>query len=339
MKTPASTIHSSFSFTTCSSGTWKKSMRPNFTAMRRGVVCLILSMYMMIQPGYSQSCFPIGSAWSGNFSGFSGAGIWQMTAGEDAWIKGILCQSVVYRDSSWNPLGQNSKITRYYYNDGEFLYTVQANNGTKNVLYRQYHVPGDTVLIPELWQGFGVDIFGVVLDTFSVSLIDSSWFAYTIEWSCAWESNITLDTITVIPGFGWWPWFSLGVPLGYMPSCGLFDGTYYTLSCAYVPGLGLYGDSPSCQALVDLTELVQEDQHVTILPNPAWGSIQIVGLPDIRPMRVQILDLWGRSIREVADLPFDLTISLDGIPAGTYQLLIWDGLATRPWTGQFVKVE
>lgn len=302
-------------------------------------VIIILLTIFGIGKANAQSCFPVGTAWSGSFSGFSGWGIWQMTAVEDVSINGTLCQAVAYRDSSWNPMGPKSEETIYYHNDGEFLYQVEEGSGNKYVLYRHHHLPGDTVLIPEHWNGFGVDISGVVLDTFSVNLIDSSWFAYSIEWTCTLGAEVSYDTITVIPGFGWWPLFSADTPLGYMPNCGLFDGRHFLLSCAYVPGLGLYGSSPGCQALVDLTIPLHQDRHITIRPNPAYGSIQIGGLQDIRPGRIQILDIWGRSVREVADLPFDLTISLDGIPAGIYQLLIWDSQALLPWTGQFVKVE
>ena len=299
----------------------------------------ILLTIFGISKANAQSCFPVGTAWSGSFSGFSGWGVWQMSAKEDVFINGTLCQAVAYRDSSWNQMGPKSEMTIYYHNDGEFLYKVQESNGSKHVLYRQLHLPGDTVLIPQIWQGFGLTISGEVLDTFSVNLIDSSWFAYSIEWACALGAEVFYDTITVIPGFGWWPLFSVDTPLGYMPNCGLFDGRHYLLSCAYFPGLGLYGSSPSCQNLVDLNIPFHKDTPITIHPNPAYGSIQIGGLPDIGPMRIQILDMWGRIVKEAADLPFDLTISLDGIPAGIYQLLIWDSQALLLWTGQFVKVE
>lgn len=259
-----------------------------------------------------------------------------MEAKEDVWINGTLCQALTYQDSSWNPTGPSGQKTLYYHHDGEYLYHVQEKTGTKTVLYKQVHIPGDTVLFPEVWEQFGSELTAIVLDTFSVSRIYSNWFAYSIEWTCTHETWVTKDTVVVIPGFGWLPGFSQGVPFEHVPGCLSIDATYYTLSCAYIPGLGIYGEKPNCQLLADI---INPPQLGTpwIFPNPASESIRINGLHPASIIRFQIVDATGHLVLKQTQTALD-SIALDAIPCGYYTIIIRHTTSSPPWIGRFIKL-
>lgn len=254
-------------------------------------------------------------------------------------IQGVLCQAVAYRDSSWNPLGPNSQKTLYYHHDGIALYRVNATSGAQTVLYRLIHLPGDTVAVPDFWSVFGVNVFGVVLDTFSVVRMDSSWFAYSIAWTCTSGQDTFRDTSIVIPGFGWMPAFSIGQPLECLPVCLPLDGTNYSLSCAYVPGLGYDGNADLCQDLVSLHPPAAGEVSLSLFPNPASSWIQVSGCNDQLPRRYQIITSLGKPVTDILPYPEQGFIRVDNLPAGLYHLFIIADPAAVLWTGRFVRSE
>ena len=63
---------------------------------------------------------------------------------------------------------------------------------------------------------------------------------------------------------------------------------------------------------------------INVCPNPAIEKICVVGLVG-KISNIVILDLFGRKVLEKVGESDSVTIQLENLPAGTYQIMIRDG--------------
>ncbi|MEZ4687060.1 MAG: C25 family cysteine peptidase [Bacteroidia bacterium] len=69
---------------------------------------------------------------------------------------------------------------------------------------------------------------------------------------------------------------------------------------------------------------IDEGQDILMYPNPA-GKTVFIELGDTHPAEVHLFDMQGRMLREVAESEQGFSISLEGLPAGSYLLRIAQG--------------
>ncbi|MEZ5031252.1 MAG: hypothetical protein R2787_07615 [Saprospiraceae bacterium] len=296
-----------------------------------------------------QSCFPVDTYYEGTFFSYTvGEGTWHLTFGKDTLVNGLVCQQAAFFQQEDPPFTFFKKYRNYlYHTDGEMLYLVDTVSFLLDPLYPWQPSPGDTLAQPMEWSYFGQEFHRWVLDTFSLELGGNEWFAYRIVVDCEAELEFFHDTLTVVPRFGMFPFFGQDIPFLSIPTCSLFDGTFYTMHCAFLPALGVYGDSLDCAHILSTEHPEQETASIILSPNPTNGTIylegpgldRLIGLNGQHTIRYQIMDAWGRSVCEAGFLPIDHRISVDGMPAGTYQLILRGELGNLLWTGSFVKVE
>lgn len=296
-----------------------------------------------------QSCFPVDTYYEGTFFSYTvGEGTWHLTFGKDTLVNGLVCQQAAFFQQEDPPFTFFKKYRNYlYHTDGEMLYLVDTLSFSLDPLYTWQPSPGDTLDQPMEWSYFGQEFHRWVLDTFSVDLAGQNWFAYRIVVDCEAELEFWHDTLTVIPRFGMFPFFGQDIPFLSLPTCSLFDGTFYNMTCSFIPALGVYGDSLDCAHILS-NELPDEKAvSITLSPNPTKGILhldgpglnQILDAHSANSIGYQIMNSRGQLLTGILPFPAQGMIRVDDLPAGTYQLLIWQNHRARPWTGSFIKLD
>lgn len=302
--------------------------------MRKSLfLCLFLALSTALE---SQSCFPVGTYHEGTFFSVGPeVGNWHLTFHADTLVNGVICQNATFFQKVVPPFNFEKHRNYIYHSDGEFLFYVDSITHVLDTLYPLHPSPGDTLAEPQDWMYFGPDFSRWVLDTFQVNVLTESRFAYRIVVKCPNESMDFFDTLTVIPSIGMFPYFGQEIPFLSIPTCYIFDGTFYTQSCSKFPGLGIYGDSITCDHLL-LTSDPEPNKAWQVVPNPTTGEITLQGIDYTHITLFQVLDGVGNLIHSGTSWPFQGSLTIEG-PSGIYFLELWTDSSRIPQRLKIIK--
>ena len=127
-----------------------------------------------------------------------------------------------------------------------------------------------------------------------------------------------------------------GKPSAQFGSWGLLERTGQDTSIMAAPKYKAFIEADACGEFISTSDLVLEEDALTLYPNPTTGIFRIEGLTSL--YEIQVLDVLGAVHQDLSiAVDQDIDIDLSSLPAGMYFVSVRNLSNSAVWIEKIIK--